>query len=167
MQREFEIGGRRVEVRIAHSPEGMRLTFNGRERSARLRALGDGEFLLELDGATHRLWLAANGDETFIHLDGRSWCVRALEGEAGGTGSGGAAREDTVTAPMPGVVLSVHVGEGEAVQRGQPLLVIESMKMETTIAAWRDGVVAKLHCGKGDTFNRKAPLVTLEPARET
>ncbi len=136
-------------------------------RSWCLRALGDGEFLLELDGATHRLWLAANGDETFIHLDGRSWCVRALEGEAGGTGSGGAAGEDTATAPMPGVVLSVHVGEGEAVQRGQPLLVIESMKMETTIAAWRDGVVAKLHCGKGDTFERKAPLVTLEPARQT
>ena len=41
MQREFEIGGRRVELRIAHSPEGMRLSFNGRERSAGLRALGD------------------------------------------------------------------------------------------------------------------------------
>jgi biotin carboxyl carrier protein len=49
------------------------------------------------------------------------------------------------------------------VKRGQTLMVIESMKMETTIVAWRDGVVGAVHRPLGATFDRKAPLVSLEP----
>ena len=64
---------------------------------------------------------------------------------------------------MPGTVVRVQVAPGEAVKRGQTLMVIESMKMETAIVAWRDGVVGAVHRPLGATFDRKAPLVSLEP----
>jgi acetyl-CoA/propionyl-CoA carboxylase biotin carboxyl carrier protein len=45
---------------------------------------------------------------------------------------------------MPGTVLAVQVAEGEKVTAGQPLLIVEAMKMEHTLGAPRDGVVAQL-----------------------
>ena len=64
---------------------------------------------------------------------------------------------------MPGSLVSVTVKPGDAVSKGQTLLVMESMKMETTILSPRDGVVAAVHFDKGQTFDRDALLLTLEP----
>jgi biotin carboxyl carrier protein len=64
---------------------------------------------------------------------------------------------------MPGVVIAVHAAEGQTVARGDTLVVIESMKLETAIKAPRDGVIATVHVAVGKTFDRAAPLVTLAP----
>ena len=63
---------------------------------------------------------------------------------------------------MPGTVISVAVTEGDRVQTGQTLMVIESMKMETGIKATDQAVVKKLHFQPGDTFDRNAVLVSLD-----
>ena len=63
---------------------------------------------------------------------------------------------------MPGAVIAVHVQEGQTVARGEVMVVIESMKMETAICAGYDGRVQKLHVVAGQTFDREALLVTLE-----
>jgi len=51
---------------------------------------------------------------------------------------------ESLRAPMPGLVKLVHAGQGETVARGQPLLVLEAMKMEHTITAPQDGVIAEI-----------------------
>jgi biotin carboxyl carrier protein len=61
------------------------------------------------------------------------------------------------------MVITVAVEPGQAVTAGQPLVVIESMKMQSEIVAWRDGVVERIHLQVGDTFDRGAGLVELEP----
>ena len=53
---------------------------------------------------------------------------------------------------MPGVVVSVNAKPGDHVKEGQPLLVIESMKLETSLTAPRDGVVAEMPFAAGDSF---------------
>ena len=68
---------------------------------------------------------------------------------------------------MPGTVITVAVAPGDAVTTGQPLVVIESMKMQSEIVAWRDGVVERVHLRVGDTFDRGAGLVELEPVSRT
>ena len=67
---------------------------------------------------------------------------------------------------MPGAVIAVSVEPGATVRRGQALLLIESMKMETTIVAPCDGTVQAVHVTIGQTFDRDAPLVTLERLKE-
>jgi 3-methylcrotonyl-CoA carboxylase alpha subunit len=64
---------------------------------------------------------------------------------------------------MPGSLVAVQIKPGDTVSKGQTLLVMESMKMETTIAAPRDGVVQTVHFDKGQTFDRDALLITLQP----
>ena len=75
-----------------------------------------------------------------------------------------AAEGGRLTAPMPGKVLSFAVKAGDAVRQGQPLAVMEAMKMEHTIAAPGDGVVAELLYAPGDQVAEGAELLKLSAA---
>ena len=73
---------------------------------------------------------------------------------AGGAGS-------AVTSPLPGVILDVCVKEGDAVKRGQTVVVLEAMKMENAIEATADGTVTAIKVGKGDSVLEGAPLIMI------
>ena len=66
-----------------------------------------------------------------------------------------------VCSPLPGVIISVDVKEGQAVQRGQKVAVIEAMKMENDILAESDGTVTAIHVSKGDSVLEGADIVTI------
>ena len=68
----------------------------------------------------------------------------------------------SLLAPMPGLVLRVLAEPGMAVAAGQPLLVLEAMKMEQTVSAPADGVVAELHAKAGDQVSTGQVLAVLE-----
>jgi propionyl-CoA carboxylase alpha chain len=54
--------------------------------------------------------------------------------------------------PMPGLVVSIAVSEGQEVKAGETLAVVEAMKMENVLRAERDGTVKKIHANKGDSL---------------
>jgi biotin carboxyl carrier protein len=68
----------------------------------------------------------------------------------------------TVSAPMPGVVLSFEVSEGDTVSRGQTLLVLEAMKMKNEIRSERDGVIAKIYPAAGAQVRHGELLMEFE-----
>ena len=74
----------------------------------------------------------------------------------------GALAAGEVVAPMQGTILKVLVDQGQAVSSGDPLMVLEAMKMETTIAAMADGTVTKLEVAPGDTVAAGQPLAVIE-----
>ena len=75
---------------------------------------------------------------------------------------------DGIKAPMPGVVLSVKVKEGERIKAGEHVLTIEAMKMENEIKAPYDGIVGKIHVGENDSVSEEDLLVELKrPAMTT
>ncbi|MDR1807173.1 MAG: acetyl-CoA carboxylase biotin carboxyl carrier protein subunit [Propionibacteriaceae bacterium] len=67
-----------------------------------------------------------------------------------------------LAAPLPGVVLAVPVTVGEAVTRGQTVVVLEAMKMKNDIKAAEDGRVARVFVKEGDSVQHGAPLVEFE-----
>ena len=67
----------------------------------------------------------------------------------------------TVNSPLPGVVLSVNCKEGQAVKKGDCLIVLEAMKMENSIEATCDGTVKSIMVQKGDSVLEGAALVTI------
>ena len=73
----------------------------------------------------------------------------------------GAAGSVTVTAPMPGKILGVKASVGQAVKKGQVLLILEAMKMENEIVAPQDGTVATINVAAGDSVEPGATLATL------
>ncbi len=75
---------------------------------------------------------------------------------------------DGIKAPMPGVVLSVKVKEGERIKAGEHVLIIEAMKMENEIKAPYDGIVGKIHVAENDSVSEEDLLVELKrPAMTT
>ena len=74
----------------------------------------------------------------------------------------GHAEAGRLTAPMPGKVIAYLVKAGDAIKTGQPLAVLEAMKMEHTIASPRDGTVAELLFAPGDQVSEGGELLTLE-----
>ena len=66
-----------------------------------------------------------------------------------------------VTAPMPGKVLSISANPGQAVKKGETILVFEAMKMENSVVAPEDGTVASIVVTVGDSFEAGATLASL------
>ena len=66
-----------------------------------------------------------------------------------------------VTAPMPGKVLSISANPGQAVKKGETILVFEAMKMENSVVAPEDGTVANIAVAIGDSFEAGATLASL------
>jgi biotin carboxyl carrier protein len=67
----------------------------------------------------------------------------------------------SVTAPMPGTINDIKVKAGDAVKKGQVLLILEAMKMENDIVAPDDGTVVSVLVNKGDSVNADQALVSL------
>jgi glutaconyl-CoA decarboxylase len=116
-----------------------------------------------VDGQEYRIELLQLGRRSLPRGGGRTVAVpsaapapspvtpRAVGGPA----------DDIVAAPMPGLVLAVKVKEGERIQAGQVLLVMEAMKMENAIAAPFTGTVLRVLVREGDSIGEGDRLVEL------
>jgi oxaloacetate decarboxylase alpha subunit len=63
---------------------------------------------------------------------------------------------------MPATVLKIGVGAGDAVRKGDVIVLLEAMKMELPVRAMADGVVAAVHCREGELVQADAPLVEMQ-----
>jgi len=165
-------GGRTLAVRLTPAAGGFAATVDDAAHRVALLALGAAsmpaagvttqEVALDVDGRVHRALVARASGRVLVALDGR---VHVFE--TGAEASGGAARHagsGVVTAPMPGKIVAVLVKAGDAVEPGQPLVVLEAMKMETTLAAEIAGTVAAVHGTAGGMIDGGAVLVEITPA---
>ncbi|HXX37457.1 MAG TPA: acetyl-CoA carboxylase biotin carboxyl carrier protein subunit [bacterium] len=133
-------------------------------RTYRLRCafLESGAALIEHEGCSHLAHVATAGTHTYLHLDGVTVDVetaRAGDGRAPRT----AAVSNELRAPMPGVVARVLVRAGETVRTGQPLLVVEAMKIEHVVRAAGPGVVRVVCVAAGDRVEGGVIVAELDP----
>ena len=73
-----------------------------------------------------------------------------------------AAGAGTIKSPLPGVILNVKVNVGDAVKKGDTIMILEAMKMENAIKADRDGKIASISVKQGESVLEGAALVTIE-----
>lgn len=162
MQKELELNGDCRKFLISRRGDSHKVTVGEASHDATLRQTQGAEHILTIGGTPHRVRLASNGDDVFVHYDGVTHKL-TLTDPLLRAATDTANASDTVTAPMPGTVVSINVPLGDKIAKGATLMVIESMKLQTTISAWRDGVVAEINLTEGDTFDRGAALISLEP----
>jgi pyruvate carboxylase len=108
------------------------------------------------DDGSVKLFFEVNGQPRAIRVDKAGAAVKTASRPKAELGNA-----NHVAAPMPGVVATVAVKNGQHVTRGSPLLSIEAMKMESMITADRDGTVSKVFVSPGDRIDAKDLLVEL------
>jgi len=156
-----DAAGKRREARIAFSGPRWSIAVDDGAPLALTSPALDGNALTA--GTNHgRLRLTAieaDGTVTLIER-GKSWRIGRVdilaEAEAATEGHG------HLASPMPGTVVRVMAAAGDAVKRGQPLMVVEAMKMEHTIAAHADGVVKAVKFRAGDAVAEGVELISFE-----
>ena len=144
----FRAGGYEVVMPDGHTVRATRVSLDNDVLSA------------VLDDVRHRASTVFEQRKLTVFNDGHAWSLELddplARAEEQGGGSG------RITAPMPGTVVAVLVEEGQAVERNQPLMVLEAMKMEHTLRAPSAGRVLKLQVARGDQVTESAELVTLD-----
>jgi 3-methylcrotonyl-CoA carboxylase alpha subunit len=104
------------------------------------------------------------GSAVMVKQDGEQFDFHAVDPLDVSATEGGNA--DCVFAPMTGIVSIVHVASGDAVQKGDALLVLEAMKMEHVMLAPRDGVIADVMCKASSAVDEGNQLVILQEVAE-
>lgn len=160
------LGGRTIEVEI----NGPEIRVDGRLMRGTLEAVpGSPEYRLVLDGEATRLavegreggtWRLVEAGARWEALveDERTRHIRSLAGAGRGAEGGG-----VLKAPMPGLVVRVGVEEGQVVQAGAGLLVLEAMKMENELRAAAAGVVTGIRVAPGQVVEKGQVLLHLGP----
>jgi len=114
----------------------------------------------ELDGIRITATVVVAGERRHVFAQGRTWQFAAVD-PLHFVGVGGGA-EGSLLAPMPGAVIALMAEEGEIVEKGTPLLILEAMKMEHTITAPARGTVKRFCFRVGDQVGDGAELVEFE-----
>ena len=127
---------------------------------------GQPVFSLIVDGRSHESYIYPGDDNWQVLIRGRLYPVtvedereRRLRAAAGG----GVAEtgEFHLRAPMPGLVVTIPVEEGQSVKRGQVIVILESMKMQNELKAPRDGTIGRIRVRAGETVEQKQTLLSM------
>jgi len=158
---ELEVDGEHQRVLFSRAHGGaMSLTVGGETFALAVSSQGLEQHELFLDGQRIRVQTYKQGEQVTVFADSGMAQLTEVDVLSHAGETGGAAGR--LTAPMPGKMVAFLVGAGDAVEAGQPLAVMEAMKMEHTINAPRAGKVAELLFVVGDQVGDGAELLRLE-----
>jgi acetyl/propionyl-CoA carboxylase alpha subunit len=124
-------------------------------------ATGPGVTIFYPDGRPD-LELSRVNDELVIFQDGEAWVFEPVV--HGGGAGGGAVSDGSLRAPMPGKIVATPAKPGDTVTKGQPVVVLEALKMEHALVAPFDGVVGEVSVAVGDQVSADTVLATVEGA---
>lgn len=139
----------------------LRVTIDGREREVEVLRFAGAELVLRVNGAVVRARVARQGERRFVQVAGGP----PLEFESGAQPRKSRPRTASagdLTASMHSQVVSIAVKEGDAVARGDVLVVLEAMKMESRITAPHAGRVKKVGCRQGEVVEQGRVLIEIE-----
>ncbi len=164
MDFQYQLGNETTTVRVEKAGAGYSVTVNGQTFNV-IATPKPGELALMIDGHRHTAYVASDGPRRWVAFGGANadpqpflFTVpqvgkKARRGKAGG--------HESLEAQMPGLVRKVLVSDGDAVEQGQVLLVLEAMKMEIRVSAPHAGIVEKILVREDETVGRGQVLVEL------
>jgi biotin carboxyl carrier protein len=160
-QHEVDVMERLGELKVAVDGKPLDLSYEEVDTLGQVALLSEGKsYGVSIEGDMSKASVVIAGHLYAVEIeDERERAAHAAEREARGAGG-------VVNAVMPGVVVDLLVAPGDRVEEGQPLLILEAMKMQNEIGATATGTVTAVHVAKGAAIDGGAPLVTIEAANE-
>ncbi len=162
------IDGEDIEVEILKREGKTFARVGEKEREVDFRTINGGSAgTLLMDTLSRQVSFESRPDGLSVTMMSESYVARVEDERtrAARAVSGNRGRQDhgkVILSMMPGIVREIMVTPGDEVEAGQPLLILEAMKMENEIRAALPGVVKTVHAGANQTVNKGDALVTLE-----
>lgn len=140
------------------------VTVGGQSLDAELIEWRDDTGLLRIAGRVIPFAVLHHVQSIDVWLGGRTYSLELVDQVARRTSTGpaAAAMQSKLAAPMPGTILKINVAPGDSFEAHQPLIVMESMKMEMTLSAPHAGRVREVACKPGQLVDMGAMLVRFE-----
>ena len=160
MRKKLKLSDRHFQVDlIAKTPLQVEITEGDETRQITLnQSIASGSGRIKIDDRTAPYFVTEANDGVWVTIGGETLFFEK---------SRGADREDDhhagFTAPMPGKVIKVSTNEGDLVEKGQVLVIMEAMKMEHRIEAPSKGIVTALHAQEGQVVDQGFSLLDFEP----
>jgi biotin carboxyl carrier protein len=161
---ELEFGGERHKLGLKRTEDGYAVTLGERTHRIEATSISPHTLSLKIDEAIRLVHVASADRVTYVAVDGRQFVLEEALPSARRRGARDlpADRGELVAiAPMPGKVVKIHVSDGDRVERGNTLAVVEAMKMENEVRSTIDGYVDRVLVKEDDMVNVGQPLVEL------
>lgn len=168
MKRTYQLEEHKGEVVVTLDGSSLTMERNGQTTTYQVFRR-DGEVTLTLEGrVVTSSPVSRSGDHSEVWVRGRSVRLSVSDPKKFGGGRSGktGASSKEIRAFMPGRVSLLHIKEGDLVQEGDPILVLEAMKMENELKAPRAAKISKIHVEVGASVEMSALLISLEPLTE-
>ena len=149
-----------ITLDISSNGKAFTLTVDNKTIQAEVLQAENGKLKLLIDGQHITAYVSSDNAKRWVTVNGQTFVLTKSSGAPKGGHTQHVAGE--LTAPMPGQVRAVNVSEGDAVTKGQTLLVLEAMKMEIRVQSPQDGIVKKLLVKQGQTVEREQILIEIE-----
>lgn len=166
MRLHAELDGTKHEVDIKRDGGKVTASVDGREYSLDVSQPEPGLFVLRSEASKHIAHVTSKPDgRSIVSMNGRAIEValsdpKRLRGSASNADAQDGVAE--IKTAMPGKVVRILVAEGDAVEKGSGVIVVEAMKMQNEIRSPKDGVVTAIKITEGDTVESGALLLTVE-----
>lgn len=154
--------GEPVELEVGGSGEAREIIAGDLRRAVSALTIGDAQGTLRIDGKAVRFLYERSGGKIRVAVGGECYEFETGGGSTARRSAAGHQNPET-RAPMPGKVLQVGVKPGDDVSAGDPLLILEAMKMENVLAAEVAGTVKEVHVQSGDMVDPGKLLVVITP----
>ncbi|HWR83365.1 MAG TPA: biotin/lipoyl-containing protein [Candidatus Deferrimicrobium sp.] len=161
---EFLFDGAMVTSSLETTGDTFKVTVSGQQ--LHLRPLGGDLFALTANGVRSVVAVVKHQGVYYIEIDSVQLEVRdAADIAYGQAADHHVGDRDKVYAPMPGKIVKILVGLGDAVELKQPLVIVEAMKMENQVNAAAKGTVRAINFSAGDQVDTESPIIELELAQ--
>ena len=161
MKFNYRVGAELFDITLEMAAGGYRAVVAGETYQVEIVNVQPGEIQLRVNGSQMGVDWAEDNGKIWVGINGRSYVLEKAHADKRDVSVRGEG-DSLVSAPMPGRVREVFVTEGEQVDRGQTLLLLEAMKMEMRILAPRAGQVIKLKVAAGQQVDKDDVLVEVE-----
>jgi len=127
---------------------------------------GQPVYSLIVDGRSHESYIYPADDNWQVLLRGRLYPVKVVDERemrlrAAAGGHVAETGEYHLRAPMPGLVVTIPVTEGQEIKKGQVILILESMKMQNELKSPRDGTIGRIRVKSGESVEQKQTLLSV------
>ncbi len=165
MDYDVSVADRTLSIRVnAAKGGGYEVSVaQGPVRRIAAKAVGPAEWVFREGDRSTTMGVYVDGDVVHVSKGGHAWRVGVVDPRKAALSMGDTGEVGAIVTPMPGVIVRLLVAEGDTVTKGQPVLVVEAMKMENEFKAPCDGVIERIPVTAGQSVDSGALLAVITP----